>query len=126
MEDLFVKYHQDRLPTQWYEEVDPALWRELLSQFRGMKTVWISSALVSEAANAMGYNTLQLFEDLPILAWVVVDFHGDDSSTAAARSLSELLASVRSLGGPVVDVYRLFSDKWKMGRLPKKVRVPGS
>ena len=125
MEDLFVKYHQDRLPTEWYKEVDPTLWRELLSQFRGMKTLWISSALVSAVTNAMGYNTLQLFEDLPILAWVVVEIHRDDSSTAAARSLSKLLASVRSLGGPVVDVYHLFSDKWKMGRLPKNVRVPG-
>jgi hypothetical protein len=125
MEDLFVKYSQDQLPTQWHNEVDPTLWRELLSQFRGMKTLWISSALVSELTNAMGYDTLQFFEDLPILAWVVVEIHGDDPSTTAARSLSELLARVRSLGGPVVDVYRLFSDKWKMGRLPKAVGVPG-
>jgi hypothetical protein len=125
MEDLFVKYSQDQLPTQWHNEVDPTLWRELLSQFRGMKTLWISSALVLELANAMGYDTLQFFEDLPILAWVVVEIHGDDPSTTAARSLSELLARVRSLGGPVVDVYRLFSDKWKMGRLPKAVGVPG-
>jgi hypothetical protein len=123
MEDLFVKYHQDRLPTQWYKEVDPTLWRELLLQFRGMKTLWISSALISEVANAMGSNTLQLFEDLPILAWIVVEIHGDEPSTTAVRSLSKLLARVRSLGGPVVDVYRLFSDKWKMGRLPKTVRI---
>ena len=125
MEDLFVSYSQDQLPTQWHKEVHPALWRELLSQFRGMKTLWISSALISEVANAMGYDTLQLFEDLPILAWVVVELHGDDPSTTAADSLSELLARVRSLGGPVVDVYRLFSDKWKMGRLPEEARVSG-
>ena len=125
MEDLFVKYSQDQLPTQWYIEVQPALWRELLSQFRGMKTLWISSALVSEVTNAMGYDTLQLFEDLPILAWIVVEIHGDDPSTTAARLLSELLARVRSLGGPVVDVYRLFSDKWKIGKLPDEARVPG-
>ena len=123
MEDLFVKYSQDQLPPQWYKDVHPALWRELLSQFRGMKTLWISSALVPEVTNAMGYDTLQLFEDLPILAWVVVEIHGDDPSTTAARLLSELLARVRSLGGPVVDVYRLFSDKWKMGRLPEEARV---
>ena len=125
MEDLFVRYSHDQLPPQWYKEVHPALWRELLSQFRGMKTLWISSALVPEVTSAMGYDTLQLFEDLPILAWVVVEIHGDDPSTTAADSLSELLARVRSLGGPVVDVYRLFSDKWKMGRLPEEARVSG-
>jgi hypothetical protein len=125
MEDLFVNYSQDQLPTQWCKQVDPTLWRELLSQFRGMKTLWISSALVSELTNAMGYDALQFFEDLPILAWVVVEIHGEDPSTTAACSLSELLARVRSLGGPVVDVYRLFSDKWKMGRLPKTVRIRG-
>ena len=125
MEDLFVRYSQDQLPTQWHKEVHPALWRELLSQFRGMKTLWISSALISEITNAMGYDTLQLFEDLPILAWVVVEIHGDDPSTTAADSLSDLLTRVRSLGGPVVDVYRLFSDKWKMGKLPEEARVSG-
>ena len=125
MEDLFVKYSQDQLPRQLCKQVHPALWRELLSQFRGMKTLWISSALVLEITNAMGYDTLRLFEDLPILAWVVVEIHGDDPSTTAARSLSELLARVRSLGGPVVDVYRLFSDKWKMGKLPNEARVSG-
>ena len=125
MEDLFVRYSQDQLPTPWHTEVHPALWRELLSQFRGMKTLWVSSALVSEVTNAMGFDTLQLFEDLPILAWIVVEIHGGDPSTTASRSLSELLARVRSLGGPVVDVYRLFSDKWKMGRLPDEARVPG-
>ncbi len=120
MEDLFVKYHQDQLPTQWHGEVDPTLWRELVSQFRGMKTLWISSGLVLEVTASMGYDTLQLLEELPILAWIVVEIHGDDTSTAAARSLSELLASVRSLGGPVIDVYRLFSDKWKTGTLPRR------
>ena len=125
MEDLFVRYSHDQLSTPWHTEVHPTLWRELLSQFRGMKTLWISSALISEVTNAMGYDTLQLFEDLPILAWVVVEVHGDDPSTTAADSLSELLARVRSLGGPVVDVYRLFSDKWKMGRLPEEARVSG-
>lgn len=121
MEDLFVKYHQNQLPTQSHgEEVDPALWRELLSQFRGMKTLWISSAFVSDVTASMGYDTLQLLEELPILAWIVVEIHGDDTSAAAARSLSELLTSVRSLGGPVIDVYRLFSDKWKTGTLPSR------
>ena len=120
MEDLFVKYSQDQLPTQWHGEIDPTLWRKLLSQFRGMKTLWISSALVSEVTTSMGYDTLELLEELPILAWIVVEIHGDDSSTAAARSLSELLARVRSLGGPVIDVYRLFSDKWKTGKLPRR------
>ncbi|KAH9174715.1 hypothetical protein EDB89DRAFT_464239 [Lactarius sanguifluus] len=119
MEDLFVKYHQNQLPMQWHDgEVDPTLWKELLSQFSGMKTLWISSALVLEVTASMSHDTLRLFEELPILAWIVVETHGDDTSTAAARSLSELLASVRSMGGPVIDVYRLFSDKWKTGTLP--------
>ena len=122
MEDLFVNYSQDQLPTQWHGEADPNLWRELLSQFRGMKTLWISSALVSEVTASMGYDTLKLLEQLPILAWIIVEIHGDEAGSAAARSLSELLANVRSfLGGPVVDVYRLFSDKWKMGRLPARM-----
>ncbi|KAI9444246.1 hypothetical protein H4582DRAFT_1920353 [Lactarius indigo] len=120
MEDLFMKYHQNQLPAQWHREVDPALWRELLSQFRGMKTLWISSALVSEVTASMGRDTLRLLEELRILAWIVVETHGDDTSTATARSLSELLASVRSMGGPVIDVYRLFSDKWKTGTLPRR------
>jgi hypothetical protein len=121
MEDLFVNYSQDQLPTQWHGEADPNLWRELFSQFRGMKTLWISSALVSEVTASMRYDTLQLLEQLPILAWIIVEIHGDEAGFAAARSLSELLANVRSLGGPVVDVYRLFSDKWKMGRLPARM-----
>ncbi|KAI9458891.1 hypothetical protein BJY52DRAFT_402615 [Lactarius psammicola] len=53
MEDLFVKYHQDQLPTEWHGEVDPTLWRELLSQFRSMKTLWISSALVTEVTASL-------------------------------------------------------------------------
>jgi hypothetical protein len=118
IEDLFVKYSQDQLPPQWHGEVDPTLWRELLSQFRGMKTLWISSALVSVVTASMGYDTLQLLEQFPILAWIVVETHGDEASTAAARSLSKLLASVRSLGGPVIDVYQLCSDKRKTGTLP--------
>ena len=120
MEDLFVKHSQDLLPTQSHGEVEPTLWRELLSQFRGMKTLWISSALVPEVTASMGYDTLQFLEEFPILAWIIVEIHGDDASFAAARSLLELLASVRSLGGPVIDVYRLFSDKWKTGRLPER------
>ncbi|KAI9458892.1 hypothetical protein BJY52DRAFT_402604 [Lactarius psammicola] len=120
MEDLFLKYHQNQLPTEWHGEVDPTLWRELLSQFRSMKTLWISSALVTEVAASLEYDTLQLLEEFPILAWIVVEIHGDDTSTAAARSLSVLLTRVRRLGGPVIDVYRLFSDKWKTGRLPRR------
>ena len=118
MEDLFVKYYQDQLPTHWRGEVDPTLWRELLSQFRGMKTLWISSALISEITSSMKYDTLQLLEDLPILAWMVVEIHRDEASSAAARSLSALLTTVRALGGPVIDVYQLFSDKWQTSILP--------
>ena len=118
MEDLFVNYSQDQLPTQWHRQVDPKLWRELLSQFRGMKTLWISSALISEVTASMGHDTLPLLKELPILAWIIVEIHWDEASTAAVRTLSELLASVRSLGGPVIDVYRLFSDKWRAGRHP--------
>ena len=105
-----MKYSQDQLPTQWQGEVDSTPRRELLSQFCGMKTLWISSALVSEVSASMD-DTPQLLEDLSILALISVEIHGDDTSTAAARSLSELLASVRNLGGPVVDVYGLLSDE---------------
>ena len=118
MEDLFVKYYQDQFPTQWHGEVDPCLWRELLSQFRGIKSLWISSALISEVTASMKRDTLQLLGDLPILAWMVVEIHGDDANTAAVPSLLALLASVRGLGGPVIDVYQLFSDKWKTSTLP--------
>ena len=117
MEDLFVNYYQDQLPTQWQGEVDPTLWRELFSQFRGMRTLWISSALISEVTASMEYDTLQFLEDLPILAWIVVEIHGDDASTAALRSLKALLTRVRGFGGPVIDVYQLFSDKWRTATL---------
>jgi hypothetical protein len=40
----------------------------------------------------MGYDTIRLLGEFPILAWIVVDILGDDTSDAAARSLSGLLA----------------------------------
>ena len=125
MEDLVMKYSQDQLPTQWQGEVDPTLWRELLSQFRGMKTLWISSALVSEVTASMGHDTPQLLEELSILALISVEIHGDDTSTAAVRSLSELLASVRNLGGPVIDVYGLLSDKSRTQGTPNSQPATG-
>jgi hypothetical protein len=118
MEDLFIKYHQNQLPAEWHEQVDPTLWSEVIAQFSGMKTLWISSALISEVRQAIRSGSQQLLDDMPILAWIIVEVLGDDASIVAAQSLSDLLIEIRRWGGPVIEVYRLFSDMWNKRTLP--------
>ena len=118
MEDLFIRYHQSQFPAEWHREVEPALWSELLAQFFGMKTLWLSSALVSEVTQAIRSSARQLLEEMPIFAWIIVEVQEDDASIAAAQSLSDLLIEIRHSGGPVIEVYRLFPDMWNQRRLP--------
>ncbi|KAI0252978.1 hypothetical protein BJV78DRAFT_1281304 [Lactifluus subvellereus] len=118
MEDLFLKYHQNQLPAEWHGEVEPALWSELLAQFLGMKTLWLSSALVSEVTQAIRSSARQLLEEMPILVWIIVEVQEDDASVAAVQSLSDLLIEIRRSGGPVIELYRLFPDMWNRHMLP--------
>jgi hypothetical protein len=118
MEDLFIRYHQSQLPAEWHRQVEPALWSELLAQFLGMKTLWLSSALVSEVTQAIRSGAQQLFEEMPIFAWIIVEVQEDDASTAAVQSLSDLLIEIRHSGGPVIEVYRLFPNMWNQRTLP--------
>ncbi|KAI0252986.1 hypothetical protein BJV78DRAFT_259328 [Lactifluus subvellereus] len=119
MEDLFIKYHQNQLPVEWSGGVEPALWSEVLAQFHGMKTLWISSALISEVTQAIRSGAQQLLEKMPKLAWTIVEVYRDDASIAA-DCLSDLLTEIRQSGGPVIDVYRLFSDEWNTRKRPQR------
>jgi hypothetical protein len=60
MEDLFIKYHQGQLPVEWHDEVDPNLWSEIIAQFHSMKTLWISSALISGVTQAIRFSAQRL------------------------------------------------------------------
>ena len=119
MEDLFIEYHQSQLPVEWSGEVEPALWSEVLAQFHGMKTLWVSSALVSEVTQAIRFGAQQLLEKVPMLAWIIVEVYRGDASIAA-DCLSDLLIKIKQSGGPVIDVYRLFSDEWNERTLPQR------
>ncbi|KAI0252975.1 hypothetical protein BJV78DRAFT_258988 [Lactifluus subvellereus] len=119
MEDLFIKYHQSQWPAEWHGEVEPALWSELLAQFLNMKTLWLSSALVSEVTQAIRSSVQQLLEEMPIFAWIIVEVQEDDASIAAVQSLSDLLIEIRRSGGPVIELYRLIPDMWNQRTLPQ-------
>jgi hypothetical protein len=119
MEDLFIEYHQSQLPVEWSGEVEPALWSDVLAQFHGMKTLWISSALVSEVTQAIRFGAQRLLEKVPMLAWIIVEVYRGDASIAAG-CLSDLLIKIKQSGGPVIDVYRLFSDEWNERTLPQR------
>jgi hypothetical protein len=118
MEDLFIKYHENQLPVEWHGRVDHELWRELITDFHGMKTLWISSALVSEVTEAIRCGAEQLVEEMAILAWIFIEVLEDDASIAAAQRLSDLLVKIRHSGGPVIEIYRLLPDMWNQHRVP--------
>lgn len=87
MEDLFIKYHQGQLPAEWHDQVDPNLWREMIVLFHSMRTLWISSAHISGVTQAIRSSAQRLVEQMPILAWIVVEVLGDDASIATALTL---------------------------------------
>jgi F-box-like len=118
MEDMFIKYHQSQLPVEWHGQVDQGLWREIITHFHGMKTLWISSALVSGVTQAIRSSAHRLVEEMPFLTWIFVEVLGDDASIAAAQTLSDLLVKIHHSGGPVIEVYRLLPDMWNQRRPP--------
>ena len=127
VEDLSLGFHQGKMPEEWRDEVDPALWRALLTLFRRVGTLRVHVALASDLERALRLQTdgvvgphigqgLDLL--LPDLHTLVL-LHGSDKHTltAASDALSGFVEERGHTGHPIKVESQDLSKLWKRTRL---------
>jgi hypothetical protein len=115
------------MPEEWQDEVDPALWRALLTPLRRVGTLRVHVALASDLERALwlqtdgaggqliGQGLDLLLQDLHTL----VLLHGSDKHalTAASDALSGFVEEWGHAGHPVKVESQDLSKLWKRTRL---------
>jgi hypothetical protein len=73
VENLTLIYHEHDLSPEWHNEVDRTQWRELLSPFSNVKTLYVRNGLVGELSRSLcsedGEESLALFPNLQELQY---------------------------------------------------------
>jgi hypothetical protein len=83
VEDLMLHYGEHDLSSEWHNEVDRTQWRELLSPFSNVKTLYVQNGLVTELSRSLcsedGEESLELLPNLQEL-----QYSGDGSDVGDA------------------------------------------
>ncbi|KAI0253530.1 hypothetical protein BJV78DRAFT_183623 [Lactifluus subvellereus] len=126
VEDLTLGFHEGKMPEEWRDSVDPALWRALLTRFRRVGTLRVHVALAGDLERALRPQTDgaggPLIEQgldvlLPDLHTLVL-LHGSDKHalTAASDALSGFVEERGHGGHPVKVELQDLSRLWKRTR----------
>ena len=126
VEDLSLGFHQGKIPEEWRDEVDPALWRALLTLFRRVGTLRVHAAQAGDLERALRPQTdgaggphigLGLDLLLPDLHTLVL-LHGSDKHalTAASNVLDTFVEERGHAGHPIKVEPQDLSRLWKRTR----------
>ncbi|KAI0258121.1 hypothetical protein BC834DRAFT_975473 [Gloeopeniophorella convolvens] len=87
VQSLFVGYHLKKLPLQWRREVPPSIWTMVLQAFWGVRTLWVSKALVSELLRALHPGDGGSVDDLPMPALDAIVAPSDEPYSRRVQSI---------------------------------------
>jgi len=82
--DLALDYREHNLSSEWHNQTDRTLWRELLGSFRGVKTLRVHKGLVAELSHSLRSDGDPSLEILPELKELVCPVGSVDDNTFAA------------------------------------------
>ncbi|KAH9956605.1 hypothetical protein BC827DRAFT_1270799 [Russula dissimulans] len=128
VEELTLGFHQSSLPEEWRDEVDPALWRALLTPFRRVRTLRLHAALAVDFERALCPDRLEAAADadadvgepalvtvdeeleqeliLPELRTVVLLNDNDILPISASKALHTFFEARDHVGRPITVKYR--------------------
>ncbi len=115
VEELMLGFHQSELPEEWRGEdddnVDPSLWRILLTPFRQTRTLRVHVALAADLERALRLRSTQLQQDgleqgvlLPELRTIVLLHADDERVLAGASEALGTFVDERNRAGHLVNV----------------------
>jgi hypothetical protein len=105
--DLTLDYREHNLSSEWHNQVDRILWRELLGPFTGVKTLRVHKGLVGELSRSLRLDGEPPLETLPELQELVCPLGSVDDSTFAT-----FIHDREAVGQPV----RLIEETFPVGR----------
>jgi hypothetical protein len=82
--DLILDYREHKSSSEWHNQADRTLWRQLLGSFRGVKTLRIHKGLVAELSHSLRLDGESPLEILPELEELVCPVGTVDDNTFAA------------------------------------------
>jgi hypothetical protein len=82
--DLTLDYREHTLSSEWHNQADRTLWRELLGSFTGVKTLRVHKSLVAELSRSLRLDGDPPLEILPELEELVCPAGSVDDNTFAA------------------------------------------
>jgi hypothetical protein len=82
--DLTLDYREHNLSSDWHNQADCTLWRELLGSFSGVNTLRVHKGLVAELSRSLRLDGEQPSEILPELKELVCPVGSVDDNTFAA------------------------------------------
>ena len=95
VEQLTLTYVEHNRSSEWHNEVDHTLWRQLLRPFSNLKILWVQKELVGKLARSLQTNDVSL-DLLPNLK--VVGYSG---GRVARKALTPFINKRRAAGHPV-------------------------
>jgi hypothetical protein len=82
--DLTLDYRKHTLSSEWHNQADRTLWRELLGSFRGVEILGVHKGLVAELSHALQLDGEPPLEILPELKELVCPVATVENNTFAA------------------------------------------